>query len=423
MLTLNFDEFCSGLDEILSETNLSNVFKFKGENTNIYCWTNGEPSNEINGEPSNEMRKMSSIICDMFRCEMIEMSFDVNKIEVGPILSANTSPWGSNAKSILEKCGVNNIKRIECSRVYDKEHFDESEMLDKMTEMIYTLESFKYVSEPLQQSPNIVEGVEGVSVEEANKILDLNFDEQDLQFYSVLFQDKLKRNPTEMELLDLAQSNSEHSRHWVFKGKMIHPSLGVLPDSLFKMVKNTLYNLENVEKKSDRSVLAFCDNSSAIKGFDVDTITVDINNRNMYRPFKSKHHITFTAETHNFPTGIAPFQGATTGTGGRIRDNQSIGRGGLTIAGTAGYCVGEIDPNLSEYSKKNLYTLLKASDGASDYGNKFGEPLINGFCRIFGSTFKRDKDDKRIEWVKPIMFSGGIGQMLGNILILPSCLN
>jgi phosphoribosylformylglycinamidine synthase len=151
------------------------------------------------------------------------------------------------------------------------------------------------------------------------------------------------------------------------------------------MVKNTLSNLENIEKKSDCSVLAFCDNSSAIKGFDTNTITVDINNRNVYRSFKSKHHITFTAETHNFPTGIAPFQGATTGTGGRIRDNQSIGRGGLTIAGTAGYCVGEIDSNLSEYSEKNLFTLLKASDGASDYGNKYGEPLVNGFCRIFGT--------------------------------------
>ena len=107
------------------------------------------------------------------------------------------------------------------------------------------------------------------------------------------------------------------------------------------------------------------------------------------------YHIIFTAETHNFPTGVAPFPGAETGTGGRIRDIQGTGRGGLVVAGTAAYCVANLhipDYELSWEEKdfvypSNLATALEieieASNGASDYGNKFGEPVIQGFTRSF----------------------------------------
>ena len=128
--------------------------------------------------------------------------------------------------------------------------------------------------------------------------------------------------------------------------------------------------------------------------------------------------ITFTSETHNFPTGIAPFPGASTGTGGRIRDNQGVGRGGLVVAATAGYCVGNLNiPNykltwedgkvISNSVCPALQIEIEASNGASDYGNKFGEPVINGFTRSFGMTI----NDERIEWLKPIMFSGGMGMI------------
>lgn len=128
----------------------------------------------------------------------------------------------------------------------------------------------------------------------------------------------------------------------------------------------------------------------------------------------SESHLIFTAETHNFPTGVAPFSGATTGTGGRIRDVQSVGRGGYCIAGTAGYSVGmyfiiiEVNCQSTGTPTGNLLipdyklpwedeslqyplnfappleVLIEASNGASDYGNKFGEPLISGFVRSFG---------------------------------------
>jgi phosphoribosylformylglycinamidine synthase len=132
------------------------------------------------------------------------------------------------------------------------------------------------------------------------------------------------------------------------------------------------------------------------------------------------YDILFTAETHNFPSGVAPFPGAETGTGGRIRDTHATGRGSLVVAGTAAYCVGNLQipsyplpwEDASFGYPTNLATPLdieiEASNGASDYGNKFGEPVIQGYTRSFGL---RLPSGERREWIKPIMFSGGIGQM------------
>ncbi|MFC1837275.1 phosphoribosylformylglycinamidine synthase, partial [Thermodesulfobacteriota bacterium] len=135
---------------------------------------------------------------------------------------------------------------------------------------------------------------------------------------------------------------------------------------------------------------------------------------------KVPYHIIFTAETHNFPTGVAPFPGAETGTGGRIRDIQGTGKGGLVVAGTAAYCVANL--NIPGYElvwedkdfecpsnlASGLEIEIEASNGASDYGNKFGEPLIQGFTRSFDL---RLPSGERWGYLKPIMFTGGIGQV------------
>jgi len=131
--------------------------------------------------------------------------------------------------------------------------------------------------------------------------------------------------------------------------------------------------------------------------------------------------ITCTVETHNFPCGIAPFAGAETGAGGRLRDGESTGQGSLVLAGIAGYAVGnlhipgyELPWETKEFSypanmAQPLQILVDSSNGASDYGNKFGEPLICGWTRSFGH--RMPESGERFEWVKPIMLSGGLGQM------------
>ncbi len=354
--------------------------------------------------------------------EIIEYGFKLNF----------ESPWSTHMRSIFKNSNIPNVVRIEkTKRVLKTLWANEKRNFDPILHQYYNypLTSFNsYVSGLKTETIDISQ------IEKVNHSLGLSLDETDIEYYKGLFTNEYKRNPTNVELFDLSQSNSEHSRHWFFNGRLVI-SKKEQPLSLFKMVKTTLSCKEN-----NNSVLAFCDNSSAIRG----------NNLSVLYPFFGKNRdlklkdcafgeyvfhdidydMVFTAETHNFPTGISPFPGAATGTGGRIRDNQSIGKGGLLIAGTAGYCVGNLyidgydlpweTVEMEKNKKQNIYSELpatplkieiEASNGASDYGNKIGEPIINGFTRTFGMRFNKRNNNERIEWLKPIMFTGGLGQM------------
>lgn len=322
-----------------------------------------------------------TIILDLIDTNL-DIKFDHNDyIEYGPYPNL-ISPWCTNALTILKKCGIKIIKRIEQSILIKKEFFKDR-MVDKMTQMIYKNKITSFDTQPNMDNIYFV-----TDIEEENKKEKLGFDDQDIDYYKELFKN---RNPTNLELLDLSQSNSEHSRHWFFNGNLIKNDKK-LP-SLFQMIKGT-------QKNNNNSIIAFSDNASAIRGSIINYFHVDLNNK--FTCINQLFHPTFTAETHNFPTSVAPFPGAATGTGGRIRDNQCIGRGGLCIAGLTGYSVGDIK------LERNVKILIEASNGASDYGNKFGEPVIGGFCRSYGKTMDRNE---RIEYMKPIMFSAGIGQL------------
>jgi phosphoribosylformylglycinamidine synthase len=346
-------------------------------------------------------------------------------IEVGPRMNFTTA-WSTNAVSICRACGLDKIRRIERSRRFrpvadstlGKKARDRflSEIHDRMTECPYpeTLSTFETGIRPQAHGtvPLIEEGIS--ALQEINATLGLGLDAWDVEYYYDLFAKDLKRNPTDVECFDLSQSNSEHSRHWFFKGKLEVDGRRV-PETLMEILK------EPLKANPANSVIAFRDNSSAIRGYRIRTIVPEHPGQcSRLTRANPTYHLIFTAETHNFPSGVAPFPGAETGTGGRIRDVQATGRGGLVVAGTAAYCVGNLripgyrlpweDPSF-EYPG-NLATPLEieiqASNGASDYGNKFGEPVIQGFTRALGL---RLPDGERREWIKPIMFTGGIGQM------------
>ena len=187
-------------------------------------------------------------------------------------------------------------------------------------------------------------------------------------------------------------------------------------ETLFDMVKATL-----PKGVPNNSIIAFHDNSSAIRGYECDALhPTSVTTSSPVKLEKKTLHPILTAETHNFPSGVAPFPGAETGTGGRLRDVMATGRGAYAVAGVASYCVGNLRipgyelpwEDKSFVYPSNLASPLdieiKASDGASDYGNKFGEPVVHGFTRSFG---QRLPNGERFEWVKPIMFSAGVGQM------------
>lgn len=347
--------------------------------------------------------------------------------EVGPRLNFTTA-WSANAVSICHACGLLKVGRIERSRrfrllprkggtqaAFPKEEFHKL-IHDRMTETLYRkpLTTFEtgISPEPVKIVPVMERGKQALV--QINRELGLGFDEWDIDYYYRLFKDELKRDPTDVECFDLSQSNSEHSRHWFFNGRLIIDGKA-LSENLMQIVK------EPYARNPGNSIIAFRDNSSAIRGYEISTIMPENPPASSaLRLSQCAYHIIFTAETHNFPSGVAPFPGAETGTGGRIRDVHATGRGSLFVAGTAAYCVGNLQipgyPLPWEHGcfiypgnmASPLQIEIEASNGASDYGNKFGEPVIQGFTRSFGL---RLPDGERREWIKPIMFTGGVGQI------------
>lgn len=384
-----------------------------------YCF-NVESSSPLTAE---ELKTLRWLLAETFEQDSFgEKPFLTGKrvVEIGPRLNFETA-FSTNAVAICHACGLDKITRIERSRrLAMPPGSEEAQFIadshDRMTECLYPqpLSTFETnaLPKPVYTVPLIEKGVE--ELKRANREMGLGMDDWDINFYYGLFTNTMRRNPTNVELFLLGNNNSEHSRHWFFKGKLVIDGKAV-PETLFQIVKDTL------QANPFNSVIAFSDNSSAIKGYKVWTIIPE-RPGNCSPLFLQQriYHFLFTAETHCFPTGKAPFRGAETGTGGRIRDDQTTGKGSLVIAGTAGYCTGNL--LIANYSipgevwgvpyppdlASPLQILIGASNGASDYGNKFGEPVIQGFVRTFGLTLP---SSERREWLKPIMFTGGIGQI------------
>jgi phosphoribosylformylglycinamidine synthase len=366
-----------------------------------------------------ELKNLKLVLAEGFMLETVTISPSLTGarvVEVGPRLNFATA-WSSNMVSICRAIGLEKVTRVERSRRYlvdarqDLQQFI-ADHHDRMTECVYPepLTTFEtgVVPEPVYEvdlkkgGPDALLDIPGISM-----------DEWDRNFYYDYFVTRHNRNPTIVEIMDLNNANSEHSRHGFFRGRQIID--GVEQDkTLFQLVTDTLH------ANPKGSVIAFKDNSSGVQGHELSTILPEKPGEpSKFAAATVRYHIIFTAETHNFPTGVAPFPGAETGTGGRIRDIQGTGKGGLVIAGTAAYCVGNL--NIPGYELKweksfdipaNLASPLdieiEASNGASDYGNKFGEPLIQGFTRSFDM---RLENGERWGFLKPIMFTGGIGQI------------
>jgi len=420
----------SGKNSLLSSLKSKGFFNVQEIETE-YCF-NIEISEYLTDE---EFLKLKWLLSETFEPDNFSDKSFLTKemvnshiIEVGPRMNFTTA-WSTNAVSICRACGLHKIKRIERSRRYKLilntfEDIFRTYLIqtflnlihDRMTECEYfePLQTFETGLKPEKVCtvPLIEEGKD--ALRKINIDMGLGLDEWDIDYYYNLFVKHIGRNPTNVECFDLGQSNSEHSRHWFFKGKLIIDGKE-MPYTLMEIIK------EPLEKNPSNSVIAFKDNSSAIKGYSVFTIIPSSPGKpSCLKMTELCYHPIFTAETHNFPTGVAPFPGAETGTGGRIRDVHATGRGSLVIAGTAAYCVGNLlIPGYSmpwEDSSFNypsnlaspLQIEIEASNGASDYGNKFGEPIIQGFTRSFGLKMP---DGERREWIKPIMFTGGVGQI------------
>ncbi len=349
-------------------------------------------------------------------------------IEVGPQLNFET-PFSSCAVEICRQCGLQQVTRLECSRRFclktdNDAHLNQGSITaiaamlhDPMTEQVYPkpLTSFDHglAPQPVRVVPLMKGGIDALRLENATQ--GMGMDEQDLALTVKIFQ-KLRRDPTDVELLQDAEANSEHCRHPFFRGELIIDG-HTMPESLMEIIK-TPWRL-----CPGNSLIAFHDDSSAIKvPWETEVLASSCPGEPAaMEVIRRSLHPTQTAETHNFPTGKAPYPGAATGTGGRIRDNLSVGRGGLMgVAGTA-YSTGNLRiPGFEQPWEKESWTnpnnwatplqiLIEASNGASDYGNCIGEPVIYGFTRTAGLMVNGEWRS----WTKPILYTVGVGELDG----------
>lgn len=365
-------------------------------------------------------------------CELLAHGFDINTIskkpfldiseskgvEIGPLMNFDTQ-FSSQVVSICKNIGLNKIVRIEKSVRY----LGNVDLLVK-NHCISTIQTI--YDEPLKsfESGRKVESVKHIQlieqgIEAFDDIEGLSFSKNDKLFYYDLFVNNYKRNPTDVELFDLLNFNCEHSRHGIFNAKIIIDG-NELKKTLFDLVKTTL------AKNPDNSVIGFHDNSSAISGAKV--ITLVPNKPGFPSGFKYKlvnYNVTLTAETHNFPTGIDANGGAETGAGGRIRDGMATGKGSYIIAAGASYSVASLQipgykipgETVGFCSPSNMVQpldiLIKASNSASSYCNEFGEPCITGSVYSFDLVLP---NSERWAYVKPIMFTSGIGSIRDKLI-------
>ena len=323
-------------------------------------------------------------------------------IWIGPRKEMVT-PWSTNAVEITQNMGLEGITRIE---EYYKVNGEDARY-DKMLQRLYANGLNQSIFK-IERKPEDIVYID--NLEEYNRQEGLALSTDEIKYLQSL-EEKLGRKLTDSEVFGFSQVNSEHCRHKIFNGTFIIDGQE-MPSSLFKLIKKT--SLEN----PNSLVSAYKDNVAFVKGPKVKQFAPVNPDRPDYFEEKTiKTVISLKAETHNFPTTVEPFNGAATGTGGEIRDRLGGGKASLPIAGTAVYMTSYPRPDeirswetTAPAPRKWLYQtpqeiLIKASNGASDFGNKFGQPLICGSVL----TFEHQEDSRTLAYDKVIMLAGGVG--------------
>ncbi|EGV63388.1 phosphoribosylformylglycinamidine synthase [Yamadazyma tenuis] len=346
--------------------------------------------------------------------------------------SGTISPWSSKATDIAVTCGlVDQVERIEkgLSLLIEVESgfnfgdaLDKGEILtsvfDRMTQTLFVndhLPKYNDLFEHHSPKPlvhvDLLGGSENLA--KANKELGLALDQGEIDYLINAFTNVIGRNPTDVELFMFAQVNSEHCRHKIFNADWTIDS--VKKDlTLFKMIRNTH------SKNPQYTVSAYSDNAAVFEGPEGYVYTPDFATK-QWKSIKEKVHTLVKVETHNHPTAVSPFPGASTGSGGEIRDEAAVGRGSKSKAGLSGFSVSDLNiPSLPQpwerkVGKPNhiaspLDIMIEAPLGAAAFNNEFGRPAINGYFRTLTTEVNNSKGDNEIRgFHKPIMLAGGMG--------------
>jgi phosphoribosylformylglycinamidine synthase len=331
----------------------------------------------------------------------------IDSFFVGP-RAAMITPWSTNAVEITQNMGIKDILRIEEFTSVSEDFTDFDPMISEK------FKSLQQASFTIKIMPEAILNIENIAA--YNKKEGLSLSDEEVTYLEGIAT-KIGRKLTDSEVFGFSQVNSEHCRHKIFNGSFVIDGVE-MPTSLFNLIKETSKQFPN------DIVSAYKDNVAFIKGPKVAQFAPKTADKpDFYQTEDFESVISIKAETHNFPTTVEPFNGAATGSGGEIRDRLAGGKGSLPLAGTAVYMTSYSRLEENRYwehkfkARDWLYQtpmdiLIKASNGASDFGNKFGQPLITGSVL----TFEHEENvatsaakPRKLGYDKVIMQAGGIG--------------
>ena len=339
------------------------------------------------------------------------------------------SPWCSKAVDILHHCGLALIARIErmvCYQIQVHTTLDANTIAhishlchDPMTESVLsTLEDTNalfqhYSPEAVVYVDILTQGKQALI--DINTQLGLALNAQEIDYLYTCFS-KLKRNPTDVELMMFAQANSEHCRHKIFNASWCvdgEPKA----QSLFNMIRHTY------RQHPDNVLSAYVDNAAVIASRKNTARLIRCPHTHQYQYVNVPSAMMIKVETHNHPTAIAPFAGAATGAGGEIRDEAATGRGGRPKAGLCGFAVSnlfiptllqpwETTPGRAAHMRSALEIMLQGPIGAAAFNNEFGRANLCGYFRTYEQQNKTAFGERWYGYHKPIMLAGGLGSLL-----------
>jgi phosphoribosylformylglycinamidine synthase len=347
------------------------------------------------------------------------------------------SPWASKATDIAHNCGfrVRRIERLVEYRLtlktgpFSRTTLSTAQLQqvgtllhDRMTESVmFTREEAFGLFAVLQAAPMAHVDVLGggkVALESANTQFGLALAADEIDYLVQAFT-RLQRNPTDVELMMFAQANSEHCRHKIFNAQFTID--GVAQDkSMFGMIRHTH------QTHPQHMLVAYSDNASVMEGVQVErfvakaAVNSDSGRGEIRTPRYEKHseinHILMKVETHNHPTAISPFPGASTGAGGEIRDEGATGRGSKPKAGLTGFTVSKLwsQSGITAFGKPEqiaspLQIMTQGPLGGAAFNNEFGRPCLLGYFREYEQSVSSNLDTVQRGYHKPIMIAGGLG--------------
>jgi phosphoribosylformylglycinamidine synthase len=340
------------------------------------------------------------------------------------------SPWASKATDIAHNCGlaVRRVERVveyrltlkssllgQQATLSDAQRVQIGALLhDRMTESVmFGREQASQLFTELHPAPMAHVDVMGsgrVALETANIEFGLALASDEIDYLVQAFT-QLKRNPSDVELMMFAQANSEHCRHKIFNAEFTID--GVAQDkSMFGMIRHTH------QMNPQHMLVAYSDNASVMEGSQVERFVAKSATSpsqaiaNCYQKHSETNHVLMKVETHNHPTAISPFPGASTGAGGEIRDEGATGRGSKPKAGLAGFTVSRLfDGRFGkpDHIASPLQIMTEGPLGGAAFNNEFGRPNLLGYFREYEQAVTSDVDSLQRGYHKPIMIAGGLG--------------